>query len=61
MNNANGMTVTHLFVGFEGHPLRKDFPLTVCIIPHSNSRLRRISYTFDRDTQKYGMMKNGNV
>jgi len=44
--------------GFQGHPLRKDFPLTVTIPPSSHSFSSDFHH---RDTPKYAMTKNANV
>ncbi|MBT4891184.1 MAG: NADH-quinone oxidoreductase subunit C [Rhodospirillales bacterium] len=39
--------------GFEGHPLRKDFPLSGYVELHYNDELKRVVYTPIKMTQEY--------
>lgn len=39
--------------GFEGHPLRKDFPLSGYVELHYNDELKRVVYTPVKMTQEY--------
>jgi hypothetical protein len=53
--------IVDVIQGFEGYPLRKDFPLTVPYLYPGSIDGRMLTVFVYRGTQKSGMMKRRNV